>query len=157
MIARPAILLLAVGGIYFLLAGEVSQAEAIALVPVLLLTLIYDRASRKAQSVPLRIGMEGVSRLARSVLPIVPEMWRVGGALCRCVLQPAAMSSGVVLHVPFRFGALTAEDVGRRAAVVTAISLAPNGIALGMAHGTDELIIHQLVPQPVGDDAEWPG
>ena len=157
MIARPAIFLLAVGGLYFLLAGEVSQAEAIALVPVLLLTLIYDRSGRKAQSVPLRIGMEGVSMLARSLLAIVPEMWRVGGALYRCILRPAATSSGTVLHVPFRFGALTAEDVGRRAAVVTAISLAPNGIALGMAHGTDELIVHQLVQRPLGGDTEWPG
>lgn len=157
MIARPALLLATVGGLYFVLAGEVSEAEAVALVPVLLLTVIYDRAGRNARSVPLRIGMKGVSMLARSVLAIVPEMWRVGGALCRCILQPAAASPGVVLQVPFRFGALKAEDVGRRAAVVTAISLAPNGIALGMAHATDELIIHQLVQQPVGGDAEWPG
>lgn len=157
MIARPAILLAAVSGLYFVLAGEVSQAEAIALVPVLLLTLIYDRAGTEAQSVPLRIGLRGVSMLARSVVAIVPELWRVGGALCRCILQPATASSGVVLLVPFRFGALKADDVGRRAAVVTAISLAPNGIALGMAHGTDELIVHQLVQRPLGGDAEWPG
>lgn len=157
MIARPAILLVAVSGLYFVLAGEVSQAEAIALIPVLLLAAIYDRAGTKVQSVPLRIGLRGVSMLARSVLAIVPELWRVGTALYRCILQPAATSSGAVLCVPFRFGALTAEDVGRRAAVVTAISLAPNGIALGMVHGTDKLIIHQLVQQPVGGDTEWPG
>lgn len=157
MIARAAIVLAAVGGLYFVLAGEVSQAEAIALVPVIVLTMIYDRAGRKAQSVPLRIGMKGVAMLARSLLAIVPEMWRIGSALYRCIFHPAATSSGTVLHVPFRFGALKAEDVGRRAAAVAAISLAPNGIALGMAHGTDELIVHQLVPQPVGGDAEWPG
>ena len=157
MIVRPAILLLAVSGLYFLLAGELSQAEAIALVPVLLLTLIYDRAGRSAQSVPLRIGAKGVRVLAGSVFAIGPELWRVGGALFRCILHPGATLSGAVLQVPFRFGTLTAEDVGRRAAVVTAISLAPNGIALGMAHGTDELIVHQIVPQPVGGDVEWPG
>lgn len=157
MIARPAIFLVAVGGFYFLLAGEVSPAEAIALLPVLLLTAIYDHAGAKAQSVPLRIGIKGVSMLARSVLAIVPEMWRVGGALCRCILHPAAASPGTVLSVPFRFGALKSEDVGRRAAVVTAVSLAPNGIVLGMAHGTDELIVHQLVQRPLGGDAEWPG
>ena len=157
MIARPAILLAAVGGLYFVLAGEVSQAEAIALVPVLLLTAIYDRAGRKAQSVKLRIGMKGIWMLARSALAIVPELWSVGGALYRCILKPAAASSGDILHVPFRFGALSAEDVGRRAAVVTAISLAPNGIALGMVHGTDELMVHQLVRRPLGGDAEWPG
>ncbi|GEM_PF-4653030 len=157
MIARPAILLVAVAGLYFVLAGEVSQAEVIALLPVLLLAAIYDRAGTKAQFVPLRIGIKGVSVLARSVLAIVPEMWRVGGALCRCIHHPAATSPGTILSVPFRFGALKAEDVGRRAAVVTAVSLAPNGIVLGMAHGTDELIVHQLVQRPLGGGAEWPG
>ena len=144
-------------GLYFLLAGEISVDEVIAVLPVLVLALLYTHALRQARSVTMRVGAHGAWRLVRSLARVPPELWQVGHALLRAIVERPSAMQGVVKRVPFRFGALTAEDVGRRAAVVTAISLAPNGIALGMDHEGDELMVHQLVPQAVGGNWEWPG
>lgn len=144
-------------GLYFLLAGEISVAELLAVVPVLALAILYEVALVRSQSVPLRIGARGYLLLLRSIGGVLPELWRVGGALSRVIARRVPAPQGGVRHVPFRFGALTAEDIGRRAAVVTAISLTPNGIAVGMDHSADELIVHQLLPQPIDGNREWPG
>ena len=156
-IAGGAGTLVGVVALYFLLADEVSGGEAIASLVVVVIALFYVGALANTRSVPLRLGSRGVGALVRSLVGVVPEMVRVGMALVRAIGGGPDRVQGAVVHVPFRFGALTAEDIGRRAAVVTAISLAPNGIALGMDHEADELIVHQLVPRPVGGDREWPG
>lgn len=156
-IAGGAGTLVGVASLYFLLAGEISGGEAIASLVVIVIALFYAAALANTRSVPMQLGLRGVATLGRSLIGVVPEMARVGRALVRAIGGGPAGVQGTVVHVPFRFGALTAEDIGRRAAVVTAVSLAPNGIALGMDHEADELIVHQLVPQPIGGDREWPG
>lgn len=142
--------------LYFLFAGEVSASEAIACAPVVVVASLYALMLARFGTVELQIRARGVGSLARAVVAVVPDTWRVGRGLLQAVRRRPEAMQGVITHVPFRFGGVGSDDVGRRAAVVAAMSLAPNGFAVGMDHERDELILHQLVRDASGDDAEWP-
>lgn len=143
-------------GLYFLLAGEVSWSEAIACAIVLAVTGPFAVALVRVETVPMRVSWRGWFAILSACRSLVPELWSVGRGLSRAVLRRPEGMQGVVRRVPFRFGALDEDDIGRRAAVVTALSLAPNGFAVEMDHEADELLLHQLVDTPVGGDREWP-
>lgn len=145
-----------VAALYFLLAGEVSWNEAIACAPVVIVASFYALILARAGTVELQVAARGLAAMLRSVAAVLPDLWRVGRGLLQAMRQRPAEMQGVITHVPFRFGGVGSDDVGRRATVVTAISLAPNGFAVGMDHVRDELIVHQLVPDAVGGDPEWP-
>ena len=147
---------LAIPPLYFLFAGEVSGSEAIACAPVVAVAVVYALRLAKCGTVELRVAVRGVVSLARACVAVVPDSWRVGRGLVQAVRRRPEEMQGVITHVPFRFGGVDSDDVGRRAAVVAAISLAPNGFALGMDHERDELIVHQLVPESAGGNREWP-
>jgi hypothetical protein len=142
--------------LYFLLAGEVSQSEAIACAPVVAVASFYALILARSGTVELRLAGRGMLSLLRGCVAVVPDTWRVGRGLMQAVRRRPDEMQGVVTHVPLRFGGVDRDDVGRRAAVVAAISLAPNGFAVGMERERDELIVHQLVPAPIGGDREWP-
>ena len=141
--------------LYVLFAGEVSVAEAIAGAPVVIIATLYALAWQRCGTVDLRMPARWAGVLARAYLAVLPDLWRVGRGLAQAVRRPVEMQ-GVIKHVPFRVGGSGADDSGRRAVVVSAVSLAPNGFVVGMDHDRDELIVHQLVPVAIRDDREWP-
>lgn len=138
---------LGVALLYFLFAGEVSVGEEIACAPVVVVASLYARALARSETVAMQVTARGLGSLLRGSLAVVPDCWRVG-----CGLMKAG--PGAMTRVPFRFGGPGRDDVGRRAAVVAGMSLAPNGFVVGQ--DGDELIVHQLAPGPVGGDPEWP-
>lgn len=142
--------------LYFLLAGELSVAEAIACVPVEIIACLYAVAAARTGTAPLQLAARGVWSLVKACGAVLPDMLRVCRGLLLAVLGRRDAAGFGVKHVPFRFGALRADDIGRRAAIGLAVSLSPNGFALGMDYETDELIVHQFVHHPIGGDREWP-
>ena len=104
----------------------------------------------------MRIAARGVGSLGRAFGAVVPDLWRVARGLLQAVRRRPDEMQGVITHVPFRFGGAGADDAGRRAVVVSAVSLAPNGFVVGMDDERNELIVHQLVPGAIRDDREWP-
>lgn len=142
--------------LYFLLAGEVSWDEAIACGITLVIVCPFAVAVARTGTVPMRFSARGMWSLLRSVGAVLPELWQTACGLVQAVRQRPEAMQGVIQRVPFRFGAFDPVDVGRRAAVGTALSVAPNGFVIGMDHERDELIVHRLTPEPVGGDREWP-
>ncbi len=142
--------------LYVLFAGEVSVAEAIAGAPVVIIATLYALALQRCGTVDLRVAARWVGVPARACLAVLPDLWRVGRGLVQAVRRRPDEMQGVIKHVPFRVGGAGADDAGRRAVVVSAVSLAPNGFVVGMDDERDELIVHQLVPVAMRDDREWP-
>ena len=142
--------------LYFLLAGEVSWDEAIACGITLAIVCPFAVAVGRTGTVSMHMPVRGVWSLARAMGAVGPELWHTGRGLVRAVRQRPDGMQGVLKTVPFRFGGIGAADVGRRAAVGVALSVAPNGFVLGMEHNRDEAIVHQLMPDGVGGDPEWP-
>ena len=145
-----------VATLYFLLAGEVSSDEAIACGITLVIVCPFAVAVARTGTVPMRLPARGLWSLVRSLGAVLPELWQTGRGLVQALRQRPAAMQGVIKMVPFRFGAFDPADIARRAAVGTALSVAPNGFVVGMDHERDELIVHQLTPGPVGGDPEWP-
>ncbi len=145
-----------VGLLYVLLAGEASVSEALACAPVVVIANAYALALARSGTVGLRIAPRGVMLLLRSCAAVVPDSVRVGRGLARAVWRRPAEMLGVVKHVPFRYGSRDSSEAGRRASVVTAMSLAPNAFVVGMEPERHELIVHQLVPDAIGGGPDWP-
>ena len=120
--------------LYFLLAGEVTSDEAIACGITLAIVCPFAVAVARTGAVPLRMTSRGLWSAARGFAAVLPDLWRTGRGLVQAVRQRPDAMQGVIHTVPFRFGAFDAGDIGRRAAVATAMSVAPNGFVIGMDH-----------------------
>lgn len=140
------------GALYLLLAGEVSIGEVIACAAAVALASGYAFARAGTASVPMRLPLRAVPVLGRAARSVIPDTLRVGRAL----LAAFRGAEGSVCRQAFHFGGDNPADAGRRACVVIAISLAPNGYVLG-AEDDGDLVLHRLHPAPPSDDREWPG
>lgn len=90
--------------------------------------------------------------LWRVTLALAGDVVKAGGALVRAAL--GAKVKGVVQRQPFDTSDDSEEQVGRRALVIIAASIAPNGFVL--AQGSDSLALHRLVATPPEEDTQWP-
>jgi hypothetical protein len=99
---------------------------------------------------PLRVRAPWPRILTRVSGALVMDTGRVGLALLRSLARPV---TGVASVQRFAPGGSGAQDSGRRAVVILATSLAPNGFVMRVK--PDALLVHQLVPAPAGEDLDW--
>ncbi|MDT7952509.1 MAG: hypothetical protein RQ966_13480 [Acetobacteraceae bacterium] len=141
---------------YLLFAGDVDAGELIACSVVTVGASLYAFALFRSGSLGMRLAARGLTSLLRGSTAVVLDLGRVGWALLQAVGRRPEAVQGTIVSVPFRIGGLEPEDAGRRAAVVLAMSIAPNGFAVGVDQQRDLLLVHQLTPVAAGNDTEWP-
>ena len=144
-VARIVIGCAVLAAIYLLFAGQLSTTEAIAGVPVSLGTALYAYALRRTASRPLGLAAPWGRLMLSVAKSIVLDTGRVAAVLIRG-------GHGTSDRQPFHAGA--APEVGRRALVTLALSLAPNGFVTEI--GPDELMLHRLTSHAPNPDRAWP-
>ncbi len=154
-LVRPVLLLCALLLLYAAFAGSVDTHEILAGIGCLVLVgglvVVLHRGERRKLALrpPLRVFLRVVSALLADTL-------RVGRVLCAAILRRPDGRAGTIDTVAFRHGDQRPDEAGRRAVVVLAASLAPNGFVLAAPRGRDELVMHRLAPSPDPAGREWP-
>jgi hypothetical protein len=116
---------------YLLFAGQVSRNEIIAGLGASILAAVYAAIAHRAADRKLRLRLNW-PRVAASVLrSLLVDTAKVGAALVRC--EPGLLTSR----------AQPAEDAGRKAVTVLALSMAPNSYVV--RDDGDALVLHALV------------
>lgn len=140
-------------GLYLLLAGQASATEFVAAAPAVLLAVGTGWALRTHADRRMQVQAPWRQVLLRLLASVGADSVRVGAALLRAVMRPAA-HVGAVSRQAFPAGGDQPYEAGRRALVVLGASLAPNGFVLDVA--ADALSLHRLAPAKPQGDTEWP-
>ncbi|HEX4261085.1 MAG TPA: hypothetical protein VHY76_08275 [Acetobacteraceae bacterium] len=138
--------------LYLALAGSAAVIECVAAAAVATATLALAGVSRSVQRERFRVRAAWLRIVPRVVRSLLSDTIAVGGALLRAdVARPVA---GVFTLQPFEAGGDETLARGRRALVVLAASLTPNGYALAVED--DGLRLHRLLPRPSASNRRWP-
>lgn len=157
--ARTLLTWLTLFALYLLFAGQASGAElcagALAAIAGALLALYIRRREQRA----MRLAAPWTRLVGRVAAALGRDTVAVGAALARAASGRSVR--GVMQHQDFEPGGETPEAAGRRALVILAGSVAPNGFvwqAGGAASGGGggRLLVHRLVPAPPSEDKLWP-
>ena len=148
------------GGFYLLLAGALSTNELISSAVVAVASAGLAAILRLREERQLRLPMPPLHFLLSPVAALFTDAGRVGLALVRAILHRPAHDYGSISPQPFHAAAQPQDpqpqDRGRRALVMLATSLAPNGYVLDQSPGEARLLMHRLAPARPSDDTEWP-
>lgn len=106
--------------------------------------------ARTAPAPPVPLVALGVF-IRRVPAKVLPDLGRLLVALAR---RHGARRS--YRWLPYHTGRRTPVERGRRAVVVTGVSVAPNTIALGVDPRRRRLLVHQLAAAPLPADPQWP-
>lgn len=137
-----------------LLAGSLSPSEAIAGLLATGIAAWYGALIRRRRSRPLALRVPWLHVAGGVVVAFVTDSGRVGAALARVLWRRPVGPVGRLGVQPFVVGGPDAAAVGRRGVVTLALSMAPNGIALGVQE--DGMTVHQLAPDDGKADTRWP-
>lgn len=135
--------------LYFLFAGQVSRPEFFAcILPVAIACSFAGRwahLSRREFSLAAPWG-----RILANTLHALPrDTFKVGLVLAGALRHPPAGEKGVLLRQNCRPGGR-----GRRAILILANSLPPNGFVIRLS--SSGMTLHRLAPAKPSADSEWP-
>jgi hypothetical protein len=140
--------------LYLLFAGQATAAEvcagALAAGTGMGLRIYSHRAGQRS----LRVDAPWGRLAGRLGVSLARDTIAVAGALARAsVGRPV---SGLVQRQDFIIGG--EMDAGRRAVVILAASVAPNGFVARVAPEDEDeaLLMHRLVSAPPKEDRRWP-
>ncbi|MBE7218338.1 MAG: Na+/H+ antiporter subunit E [Caulobacteraceae bacterium] len=140
--------------LYLLMVGSFSPDEVAMAVALGLLGAAWAQGADRAASSPLRFPRRTARYAAVAALRLFPRTLQAAGRLL------GALRTGRIGEVrlrPFHRGQLHApEDAGRRAAVVLALSLAPDSVVLRAPLTDDVLEVHAFGVGPDRGDGDWP-
>lgn len=147
-------------GFYLLLAGALSTNELISAVVVAIAATTLAAILRLREERQLRLPMPPLRFLLSPIAAMFTDAGGVGLVLMRAILHRPAHDYGSISPQSFR-AATQPQDPqpqnrGRRALVMLATSLAPNGYVLDQPPGEACLLMHRLAPARPSNDAEWP-
>ena len=144
---------LALLGLYRLLVGPASLAEWLAGATSAIAASVSMVAVAEGQPAE-RLGRGCLGLLRRLPGRVIGDCVRVGMALLA-----RRAPAGEFRSVPFDFGGDDPGSIGRRALVIAAESLPPNGYVVTADREGGRLLVHQLVPvagPARGQDRLWP-
>jgi multisubunit Na+/H+ antiporter MnhE subunit len=127
------------------LVGTVEYVEWIAGLCAAALGATAVDVVRSQGLLRFRVQCRWLRRLWRPLLRVVPDFLLVLAALAR-------RSRGRVRTVDFPTGGHRDVDVGRRAFVTLAASLAPNSLVIDVDAESGEVLVHDLVPTAAPKD-----
>lgn len=148
---RPLLAWVILFAFYLLFAGQASRAEACAGALAALAGIGLQLFVRLRSQRSMRLAAPWLTLAGRVGASLACDTMRVGGALARVIL--GADVRGRTRPQTFVPGGDAPEAAGRRALVVLAASMAPNGFVWREGSG---LLVHRLVPTPPADDTQWP-
>jgi hypothetical protein len=148
--------LLSFAAFYLLLAGQTSVTELIATAPIALAAALCAAALHGQQRHRIAARAPWPRLVFRVMRALVADSWRIGGILCRAMIRRPHGEAGSLASQPFDGDGATPRDAGRRAIVVIANSIAPNGIVLDPRPAGGSLRIHRLAPARAAADTRWP-
>ena len=140
---------------YLVLAGQVSIDEVVA--GILLGGMgvawhaVVCRCSRHSFAFERHAGLA----LLQAIGGLPDAILRVGARLATAMVRDV---QGHTVEQPFHRGRLEdTRDVGRRATVVLATSLAPDSYVLRLPVDEETILIHAITHSSPGTDPRWPG
>ncbi len=140
--------------LYLLFAGQASRAELCAGALVAITGAALALYIRTARHRPMRLAAPWMLLARRVATALGRDTLTVGGALARAVA--GRKLRGITQRQDFEPGGETPQAAGRRALVVWAGSVAPNGFVWQVGDGSGDLLVHRLVPVPASEDKSWP-
>lgn len=150
--ARAAIKLLLLFGLYLLLVGQIATDEVVAA------ALCAGAAVALSLVISLIAGRHFSFRhvpwfhlLAATVRALIKQPVQVGWRLLG-----ASPAPGTFERRPFAAAGTRPEDGTRRGLVTLVTSLTPNIYVLAVLTGRQELLVHSLVPDRHPQDRAWP-
>jgi len=148
---RWVIIFVLIYGSYILFVGPFSFSEALAAIPAVLGGFGFAILQHRNAARRLAVHAPWRRLVAYLAATLAKDTVRVGGALLRTLVKPV---SGRIAAQAFNPGNDDANAAGRRAAVILAVSLAPNGYVVGVTDNS--LQVHRLFPAPSKPDTVWP-
>lgn len=143
---------LALFALYLLFAGTATGAELGAAALVALVGCAFAIYLRRQGHRPMRLKAPFARLFRRVAVALARDTVTVGIAFIHAVLGRKA--KGVIQRQPFDTRDDSEEQVGRRALVIFAASIAPNSFVL--EEDGVSLEVHQLVREPPKVDRQWP-
>lgn len=139
---------------YLLFAGQASRAEVCAGALAAFVGIGLQLYVRLRSQRSIRLAAPWLTIAGRVGAALARDTVQVGGALARAVLSGDVW--GRTQPQPFAPGGDAPEAAGRRALVVLAGSMAPNGLVWQVAAEDSALLVHRLVRAPASEDIRWP-
>ena len=134
--------------LWVLLTSTFRGAELVTGAVAALLSAAAVEAVRERERFVFRPRLRWIRRAVAVPLRVVVETWEVTLVLVRHATGRRRVGGGLVA-VPFPHGPEDDPEAAARRALVTAgLSVAPNTVVVGIDAATDELLAHQLVPDP---------
>jgi hypothetical protein len=147
----------ALGLIYFLLAGQASMTELMAGLGGVSAASGYGVALHiGARRRPLEFRLAWLRSAWRPLLSLPRDSLAVGLVLLRSLTRRRRRLVGRMTRQPFDYGNEGAEARARRALVILGASLAPNGFVLHALKGEGVLLLHRLAPDAPSENRDWP-
>ncbi len=136
--------------LWVLVTSTFRGAELMVGVVVSVLTALAVDAVRERERFAFRPRLRWLRRAFVLPLRVVADTWQLTVVLIRHTTGSRRVR-GAFVAAPFRHGEQgDPEDSARRALVVAGLSAAPNSVAIGVDDQRDEVLVHQLVPDPAG-------
>lgn len=137
---------------YLLFAGQLSGAEIGLAIVVGMFAALWTVVLGRVADIRFRFEWQACAAFAAAIAGVPRAAARVAWVLFSAGRQ---RPRGSIVEQPFLHGRdHSAADATRRAAVLLAISLAPDRFVL--LHERDRLWVHRLDAAPQGGDARWP-
>jgi multisubunit Na+/H+ antiporter MnhE subunit len=134
--------------LWLLLTSTFRGAEVVTGAIAALLSAAAVEAVRERGRFVFRPRLRWARRAVGVPVRIVVETWEVTLVLVRHATGRRRVRGGLVA-VPFSHGPDDDPEAAARRALATAgLSVAPNTVVVGIDAATDELLAHQLVPDP---------
>ena len=163
---RFAVTWLVLAALYWLLAGQLSVTEGIAGAIAVTVAAVFAALAERCADKRFDLHGPWLRVIFVPLAALVTDSAIVARALLQAIFRRPAGAVGAVYHQGFRIGGDGDRDVGRRALVTLAASLAPNGVVVRVlsdedapgagAPGAGALLLHRLVAALPRADAEWP-
>lgn len=153
---RAIALWVVLSGFYLLCAGTLSATEFIVGLPAAGAATVFALLVRRFEDGRLNLRAPWLHVVGAPLAALFADAARVGRRLVRALGRRPEGPLGVVVRQPFRPGDDEPEATGRRALVILASSLAPNGYVLRIPPGEPALLMHRLAQVPPDPDEEWP-
>ncbi len=139
---------------YLLFAGQASGAELCAGALAAGVGAGLQAYLRARGERPVAIDAPWGRLAGRVAASLARDTAAVAGALVRVSVGRAV--HGLTQRQDFLVGGPSQMAAGRRAVVILAASVAPNGFVEQLVPGDQALVVHRLVPAAQKEDHRWP-
>jgi multisubunit Na+/H+ antiporter MnhE subunit len=134
--------------LWMLLTSTVKGSELVAGAIAAVVTAVVVEAVRERERFAFRPRLRWLRRAVAIPVRVVVESWQVTVALTRHATGRTRVR-GTFVAIPFEHGERDdPEAAARRALVTVGVSMTPNTVVVGIDPDRNELLTHQLVPDP---------